>query len=156
GNSAALAYVELIGAASKLVAAPDAAFAFADLKTGEKWTLRINRGRLPWWIFVHGRRVPGTRTQDYVAGGRLLRAGPHDTVANLIGGSSTLYERLWRPILLAALNTNPVEASARLAGAVVRETLAKGGWACRPMVAAEGLAAAFVDPAVNFLKQHGA
>jgi squalene-associated FAD-dependent desaturase len=156
GNSAALAYVEMIGAASKLVAPPEAAFAFTDLKTGEQWRLRINRGRLPWWILVKGRRVPGTRPRDYLACARLLRSGPYDTVANLVGGSSTLYERLWRPMLLAALNTHPGEASARLAGAVVRETLAKGGRACRPMIAAEGLSAAFVDPAVTFLKQYGA
>jgi squalene-associated FAD-dependent desaturase len=156
GNSAALAYVEIIGAASKLVAPPEAAFAFMDLKTGQQWRLRINRGRLPWWILVKERRVPGTRARDYLACARLLRAGPHDTVANLVGGSGTLYERLWRPLLLAALNTHPGEASARLAGAVVRETLAKGGWACRPMIAAEGLSAAFVDPALTFLKQHGA
>jgi hydroxysqualene dehydroxylase len=156
GNSAALAYVEMIGAASKLVAPREAAFAFADLTTGEQWTLRINRGRLPWWILLKGCRVPGTQARDYLAGARLLRAGPYDTVANLVGGSSTLYERLWRPMLLAALNTHPGEASARLAGAVVRETLAKGGQACRPMIAAEGLSAAFVDPALTFLKQHGA
>src|SRR5262249_25647078 len=43
-----------------------------------------------------------------------------------------------------------------LAGAVVRETLAKGGRACRPLVAAQGLGAAFVDPALAFLARFGA
>jgi squalene-associated FAD-dependent desaturase len=90
-----------------------------------------------------------------LAGARLLRAGANDTVAGRIGSSGTLYDRLWRPVLLAALNTDPCEASARLAGAVVRETLAKGGRACRPLIARDGLAAAFVDPALAFLDRHG-
>jgi hypothetical protein len=37
-----------------------------------------------------------------------------------------------RPVPFAALNCDPVEGSARLAGAVMRETLARGGQACRP------------------------
>jgi len=50
-----------------------------------------------------------------------------------------------------SLNTEPQEASAALAGAVVRETLAKGGRACRPLIARDGLGAAFVDPALRML-----
>jgi squalene-associated FAD-dependent desaturase len=102
------------------------------------------------------RRVPGTRVRDYLAGARLLWAGPADAVERALGGSGRLYDRLWRPVLLAALNTDPCEASARLARAVVRETLAKGGRACRPLIARDGLAAAFVDPALAFLERHSA
>ncbi len=156
GNRAALDYVEAIGAAGKLVGPEEATFPFADLKTGERWTLRINEGRIPWWILSRARRVPGTRVRDYLAAARLLRAGPDDTVASRIGGSGALFDRLWRPVLLAALNTDPCEASARLAGAVVRETLAKGGQACRPLIAGDGLAAAFVDPALALLDRHRA
>ena len=65
------------------------------------------------------------------------------------------YERLWRPLLLAALNTEPHEASAVLAGAVLRESIAKGGRACRPLVAWPGLSEAFIDPAVRFLTKQG-
>jgi hydroxysqualene dehydroxylase len=156
GNRAVLAYIAAIGATAKLGGPKTAAFAFADLKTGERWTVRINDGRAPWWIFVAGRRVPGTRAYDYLAAARLLRAAERDTAAGLLAGAGLLYERLWRPVLLAALNTDPCEASARLAGAVVRETLAKGGRACRPLLANEGLSAAFVDPALHHLAQHGA
>ena len=52
------------------------------------------------------------------------------------------------PFLLAALNTDPENRSAALAGAVLRETLAKGGRYCRPRIAHPNLAAAFVDPAL--------
>jgi hydroxysqualene dehydroxylase len=153
GNRATIAYVKSIGAADNLVGPEAATFAFADLKSGERWKLRINEGRVPWWILSRARRVPDTRVRDYLAVARLLRAEPGDTVASLIG-SGALYHRLWRPVLLAALNTDPCEASGRLAGTVVQETLAKGGKACRPLIAGDGLAAAFVDPALVFLKRH--
>jgi len=38
----------------------------------------------------------------------------------------------------------------------LRETLLKGGHACRPLIAMEGLSDAFVCPAVRFLHAHGA
>ena len=50
GNRATLDYLETIGARSHLVGPPAAEFAFIDLASGERWTLRINPGRLPWWI----------------------------------------------------------------------------------------------------------
>ena len=55
------------------------------------------------------------------------------------------------PFLVAALNTEPRDASAALAGAVLRETLAKGGRFYRPRIAHPTLAAAFIDPALAFL-----
>jgi hypothetical protein len=59
-------------------------------------------------------------------------------------------------VLLSALNTAPEEASADLAGAIVRETFAKGGRHIRPLVATPSLAAAFVDPALARLDRGGA
>ena len=60
-----------------------------------------------------------------------------------------------RPFLLAALNIDPSAASPALARAVVRETIATGGRACRPYLAPKGLSAAFVEPAIAFLQRHG-
>ena len=154
GNRATRSYLDAIGAADRLSGPAEAGYAFADLKSGERWELRINDGRLPWWIFSKARRVPGTRPGDYLAGMRLLRAKPSDSVADLLGDSAG-YERLWRPLLLAALNTDPLEASAELAGAVLAETLLKGGRACRPLIAGDGLAAAFIDPALASIERRG-
>jgi squalene-associated FAD-dependent desaturase len=150
-----LAYLASIGAADKLTGPEAATLAFADLKTGERWELRINDGRLPWWICTEARRAPRTHASDYLAAIKLLRAGPNDTVAGVLGACGRGYDRLWRPLFLAALNTDPAEASAQLAGAVLRETLAKGGRACRPLIAGDGLAAAFVDPALAMLRRQG-
>jgi hypothetical protein len=68
---------------------------------------------------------------------------------------SPLYQRLWRPVLLAALNTEPSEADARLATQLFWETFGAGGKACRPMIALSGLSSAFVDPALAHLARLG-
>ena len=155
GNVAVADYVAAIGASDKLKPTRDAAFDFADLATGTRWQVIPNAGRLPWWIFVARRRVPGTGWRDYLDLGKLLRAGPRDRIGDVMRCEGPLWDRLWHPLLVAALNTDPKTSSASLAGAVIRESLAKGGDACRPLVATEGLAEAFVDPALETLKTRG-
>jgi squalene-associated FAD-dependent desaturase len=156
GNWAAVDYLKRIGGYGAMHVAAEPAFPFADLKSGERWTLRPNEGRLPWWIFDAQRRVPGTRIPDYLAPLGVLRARAARTVGSAMACRGPLYDRLWRPVLLAALNTEPAEADVRLAAGVLRETLAAGGQACRPMVATRGLSAAFIDPALAFLRDRGA
>jgi squalene-associated FAD-dependent desaturase len=156
GNHAALAYLRAIGAEDRVVGPAAAEFPFIDLATRERWLLRPNSGLFPWWIFDPARRVPGTRAIDYLGVLPLLWAGSNKTVADVMNRDSRLYTRLWHPLLLAALDTDPNEASAGLAAAVVRETLLAGGQACRPLIARDGLAAAFVDPAIAHLQASGA
>jgi squalene-associated FAD-dependent desaturase len=156
GNTAALDFLGRIGSRHTLAGPPAAAFPFVDLRSGERWTVRLNDGRLPWWILDPQRRVPGSRPWDYLAPVALLRAAPSARVGDAMACRGSLYERLWRPLLLAALNTEPSEASAALTGQILRETLAAGGQACRPLVARAGLSAAFVDPALSHLEAKGA
>jgi len=155
GNHAALALLKTIGAGDVLVGPKQAEFAFADLASGARWLVRPNMGPLPWWIFSSARRVPGTRAFDYFQLGRLLLPAGDRRLGDVLSCSGTLYERLLRPVFLAALNTDPPSGSAALAGAVVRETLAKGGRSCRPLIAGDGLGAAFIDPALAYLERHG-
>ncbi len=154
-NRAALAYLRTVGAADRLVGPPHADFPFVDLKSGERWTLKIGDGRLPWWIFDQTRRVPGTRPGDYLALARLLWPAPDAAVGDVIACRGPLYERLVGPLLLAALNTAPPEGSAALAAAVLRETVAAGGRACRPLVARDGLGPTFIAPALDYLGGRG-
>jgi squalene-associated FAD-dependent desaturase len=155
GNHAAFAYARAIGS-DHLLSGPDKAeFAFYDLAAKAGWTLRLNDGRFPWWVFDAAHRVPGTRPLDYLRLARLLLA-PDRPIGDIIDCSGPLYERLLAPLLIAALNTDPREASAALAGAVIRETLARGGAACRPRIAREGLGTVFVKPAVDYLEKSGA
>lgn len=155
-NRAALDYARRIGGMDALAVAPECAFPFADVRSGERWTLRPGRGRIPWWIFRPSRRVPDTRAADYLTPARLLFAGRGTTVGARLPARGPLYERLWRPLLLAGLNTDPATASAQLAARLIAETLGKGGDACRPVIATGGLGAALVEPALSHLAERGA
>jgi hydroxysqualene dehydroxylase len=156
GNHAALEFLRDIGAADRLVGPPRADFFFADVASGQRWTLRINDGRLPWWIFDSARRLPGTRALDYAPLARLLWAPSGKSVGETILCKGLLYQRLVEPLLLAALNIDPPLGSAKLASAVIRETIAGGGRACRPLVAREGLGSTLIDPALACLEGRGA
>jgi squalene-associated FAD-dependent desaturase len=155
GNHTTLDFLQTIGSSDRLVGPDQAAVDFIDFATGERWTLRPNEGRMPWWIFVSGRRVPGTRSFDYLPAARLLWASPARRIDAVVDCRGPVYDRLLHPLLTAALNTEPPLASAGLAGVVLRETLAAGGAACRPLIARDGLGAAFVDPAIRFIEQRG-
>ncbi len=156
GNRAALDYARDIGAEKLLVGPSAAEFPFVDLASGRRWTLRINDGRLPFWLLDSGRRVPDTHLSDYLALARLLWPAAGKTVADVVACDGPLYQRLIEPLLLAALNIDPREGSAKLASAVVRETLAAGGRACRPLIARGGLGPTLVEPALARLRQRGA
>lgn len=155
GNTAALDYLDRIGAADSLASPGDAAIPFIDLASGESWAVQPSRGRIPWWILHSSHRIPGTRVVDYVDALRLLRAGPEATVASVLRPDATLFRRLWQPLTVAALNTAAAEASARLLSRVVADTLGQGAAACRPMIARDGLSESFVEPALRFVERAG-
>jgi hydroxysqualene dehydroxylase len=156
GNHAALDYLRSIGAGQRLAGPPSAEFNFADLSSGERWTLRFNDGPIPFWVFDPARRVPGTRVLDYLPLARLLWAPAGKAVGEVIACQGTLYQRLVEPLIVAALNIDAPDGSARLAGAIVRETLAVGGRACRPLIAREGLGTTLIEPALAHLHARGA
>ena len=154
-NHAALDFLRIVGAGDKLVGPAQADFPFVDLASGERWTVRIGDGRIPWWIFDAKRRVPGTTARDYLAFGRLLWPPRNAAVGDVIACEGTLYDRLFGPLLLAALNTAPPEGSAALASTLLWETIAAGGQACRPLIARDGLGPTFIAPALTWLASRG-
>jgi hydroxysqualene dehydroxylase len=156
GNRHAVAYARSIGTEAGLVGPKRAQFPFVDIATGQRWQLDLGDGRLPLWVLDAGRRVPDTRLLDYLKLAPLIWAGNGKLVGDAIPCEGMLYQRLVQPLLLAALNVDPPEGSAGLAGAVVRETLLAGGQACRPLIAREGLSAVLVEPAVKLLEAKGA
>src|SRR6202007_2089312 len=97
--------------------------------------------------------VPDTRAVDYLPLVKLMWAGGDRAVGDVIRLGGAVYEGLGHPVLLAALNIEPAEGSAALAGAVIRETLAAGGQACRPLIAREGLGTTMIEPALALLAQ---
>jgi len=155
GNKAALRYLARIDALGTLEGPREAVFPFIDIGTGERWTLRPNRGVVPWWIANAKRRVPGTRATHYLAALALRRAEPSATVGKVLDQHRPLFRRLWEPLAVAALNTGAEAASAQLFWRVLGETLGRGGAACRPLVPRDGLSETFVDPALAHLREQG-
>ena len=154
GNAATFAYLAQVGAADSLIGPNAPLFPFFDVANGARWNVRPSTGVLPLWLFQPSRRVPGTRTAEYLKLLALRFAKPGATVAQALGGG-VLYRNLLEPLAIAALNTPPDQGLASLMDAVVRETLAKGGAACLPRVPREGLSESFVDPAVAWLAARG-
>ncbi len=155
GNRAARAFVRKIGSEARLQGPAAADFPFVDLATDKRWTLRFGNGLFPWWIFDKRRRVPQTRAIDYLSLARLMWASTDKPLGKVVSGAGPLYERLISPFFLAALNIEPLSASTKLAAALIRETLALGGKACRPLMAREGIGNVFIEPAVDYLQQRG-
>jgi hydroxysqualene dehydroxylase len=154
GNRATFGYLDTIGARQTLVMPDRPEFPFMDVSNGLTWTLRPNLGRIPWWVLSRRRRVPGTNAVDYLALRRLATETGDATVGALVR-PGTLYRRLVEPLATAALNTPADVGLARLLGAVVRETLLRGGGACIPVLPREGLSESLVDPAVTWLRARG-
>lgn len=147
GNTAAMAYLDAIGARDTLIGPPAPAYPFLDIATGERWTLRPNKGRIPWWIVSSSRRTPGTTARDYLRAFPLRRARPEATVAAMLP-DGTLFRRLWQPLAVAALNTEAEAGQALLLSRVLCESFGRGGAACRPLVPREGLSESLIDPAL--------
>ena len=156
GNRRALGYLERIGALDTLEGPADAVFPFIDAKTARRWTLRPNRGVVPWWILSAKRRVPGTQATDYLAVLALRRADPSARVVEALDRENGVFRCLWEPLAVASLNTSADLASAGLFWRVLAETLGRGGAACRPLVPRDGLSETFVDPALAQLRAQGA
>jgi squalene-associated FAD-dependent desaturase len=156
GNQGVYTYLRTVGAEASLAGPGRAEFDFADVRNGARWKIRPNESALAWWLLSPARRVPDTAPSDYLALARLILAGSDKRIGEVIACSGALWDRLLRPFLLAVLNTEPERASAALAGAVIRESLAKGGRAYHPRIAHPNLAAAFVEPALEYLKRKGA
>ena len=157
GNQAVAAYLGRLGTADRLAGPAHADFAFMDLADEARWHLRVNDGRLPWWVLSAARRAPGTSLTDYAALARLLfaRAGPA-TIGDIIPGqTSAFWRRVVEPMMLAVLNCPAAEGSAWLAGRFLWESFARGGRACRTLVALPTLDAVFVDPALARLRAGG-
>ncbi|HTC09093.1 MAG TPA: hydroxysqualene dehydroxylase HpnE [Acetobacteraceae bacterium] len=155
GNTAAMRYLDTIGGRAAMTGPAAPIFPFMDLTTEQRWELRPNRGRFPWWVFSRGRRVPGTKVLDYAVLARMLRTR-NDKTVHAGFRQNALYRPLLAPLTVAALNTQPEAALTRLLAAVLRQTLAAGGDACLPMFPHTGLSSALIDPAVRTLAARGA
>ncbi len=155
GNGAVRTYQKAIGADDTMREPERADFPFIDLADGARWSVRPDKGVIPWSIFSSHRRVPETRVGDYFKAWRLARAGASDTIGDCLPTDGALWRRFWHPLAVSVLNTDPARASAQLLWAVMAETFGKGEAACRPLTAKQGLSESLIDPAVRFVQQQG-
>lgn len=157
GNAAAMAYVSEIGAEATFTGLDHAEFPFVDLNSGERWSVRPTEGLLPWWLFVRGRRVAATGPFDYLDALKLQRAPAEATLTEVVDVNRPIFKRLWAPLCIAALNTEPEAASARLLGRIFGETFGRGGAGLHALFPRDGLSESLVDPAIaRILAQGGA
>jgi squalene-associated FAD-dependent desaturase len=156
GNHAAMGYLKRIGASHTLIGPDEAGVTCVDIRDGFRWSIAPNGGPLPLWVFSPKRRVPGTHAADYLEIAKLLLPQGQRRLDEVLSCEGILWERLFHPFFVGALNTEPALSSAALAAALVRETFAKGGRAYRCRIAHPTLAGAFVEPALTFLVSHGA
>ena len=151
GNYGVAAFLKTIGSKDPLTGPPFAMYPFVDVRSGQRWTVRINEGPIPFWVFDKQWRVPDTKLWDYVQAAKIAFVGQRETVDDIIDKNSLLFERFWEPLTLAVLNTTPANGQAKLLWSVIRETFLLGGQACIPLAAREGLGPSFIDPALVFI-----
>ncbi|MFA5041003.1 MAG: hydroxysqualene dehydroxylase HpnE [Bdellovibrionales bacterium] len=155
GNAAVRDYLYLTGALDTMAGSGTPYFPFIDLTNGERWTIKMNKGIIPWWILDKDRRIPGTTPLDYLSALRILFVRKKGTLKGLAGNKNCLYTRFWEPLIIGALNTEPEIASASLLRSVFAQSFGAGGDACIPMIPKVGLSESFVTPCLNVLRRYG-
>ncbi len=156
GNQAVGHFLETIGTTDRLEGPEHAEFPFHDLADGSRWTLRVNDGRIPWWVFSKTGRTPGTSLAQHLPLARLAMARRDGkTIGDVMEPQGPFWRKVVEPMMLAVLNCPAAQGSAWLAGRFLRESFLRGGRACRTMVAMPSLDAVFIEPALAWLKQRG-
>lgn len=154
GNPGLFEYLRTVGSNHRL-APGDIAFPFIDLATGERWTLRPGSSKLPLWLLLPGRRVPGTRFKDYALMRGLAGRTDDPPLGDLVDRDSTIFTRFWEPLCAAVLNTDAAAGSSRLIGRMLELTLLRSPMFARPYFVPEGLSATLVDPGLAYIESRG-
>lgn len=154
-NPCTFRYLDLLGATDTLQGPGKPIFPWFDLRDRCAWTVRLSPGKIPFWLLNARRRVPGMTLKETTALVRLMRADDEAVVADCLSDGE-LARRLLEPFAVSVMNTTTDQSSAALLGNVVRRTLAQGGDACCPWMAAHGLSESFVIPALAYLSQYHA
>jgi squalene-associated FAD-dependent desaturase len=154
GNVAIQDYLYLSNAMETMGGPGEPVFPFYDVKNDQRWTINMNKGRLPFWLFDEKKRIPGTKFSDYTKSLAKLALSSGERVAECLDTNSVLYSRFWEPLVIGALNTEAELASAELLANILGQSFAAGGQACVPLIPKIGLSETFVQPCLNVLRQH--
>ncbi len=141
GNSAILEMADR----NELHISDRAEFGFVDLQNDGRWVVDMGSGKIPW---MRG-GPPGANMWNLLQDYRKLNCDK--SVGDVLDMASARWNNLWVPLMLAIMNTEPRDASARLMHSVLSETLLKGGHYTRPVMAKNGLSKALIEPSANKL-----
>lgn len=156
GNQAVARYLETIGSSAGLIGPAEASFTFHDLADGSRWSMKVNNGRVPWWMLSSRNRAPGTSLTEHLVLARLaLAKRDGSSIGDHMPSDGQFWRRVVEPMMLAVLNCPAAEGSAWLAARFLRESFLRGGSASRTMVALPTLDAVFIDPALAWLRLRG-
>ena len=147
-NAAVLRLASRLGGEAALRVLPEARFPMFDLEGDRRYDFLVTplAGPLtrPRFVARDGSDAPRPGAGDWLRIAALpLRAG--GTVEAALGEAPS-WRVFWHPFTLGVLNTDPGEAALAPLLAVMRETFLRGAAALRPVIAREGLSAAFATP----------
>ncbi|MGY8605495.1 hydroxysqualene dehydroxylase HpnE [Gluconobacter cerinus] len=154
-NNLTFRYLDILGARHTLAGPGIPIFPYYDLAEDLAWTLRLSKGKVPFWALPGGRRVPGMKLSELASLGRFLKADDTTVVEECLKPGQ-LSRRLLEPFAISVLNTDLHTGSALLLGNVIRKSLAQGGMACCPWFPKIGLSETLVDPAISYLNRYHA
>jgi squalene-associated FAD-dependent desaturase len=152
GNPSLFEYLRTIGS-NHLLEPGDISFPFVDLGTDETWTLRPGSAKVPLWLLMPWRRVPGTSFNDYKLMQELTTLPEDHFLGELVEPGTPIFERFWEPLCAAVLNTAAEEGSAKLIGQMLERTMLRGPMFARPFFMPEGLSASLVEPALSYIQE---
>jgi hydroxysqualene dehydroxylase len=155
GNAAVHDYLFYTNALQTMGGPGAPIFPFMDLVSGERWTVNMGNGVMPWWILQSSRRVAGTSLLDYLSALKIMMANDNAVVTDLCDTRSNIYRRFWEPLVVGALNTEPEMASAKLLSNIFVQSFGAGGKNCIPLIPKIGLSETFINPCIEYLKQRG-
>jgi hydroxysqualene dehydroxylase len=137
-----------------------------ELRYPDGFRLEASLRPAPWHLVTALAGARGLRWRDRIAMARLLRAlkatgwsvRPDCDAAGWLarhGQSPILVSRLWRPLAIAALNTDLPDASARMFANVLRDSLGASSDASMFWLPRSDLSALLPDAVERFLAAHG-
>lgn len=133
------AFIEQIGT-PELMRTCGHEYHFTDMKYGREWTLKP-----PFFL-------PFVPLFEYLQLLKLMIAGRKKTVAQCFSPHSELYQKFIVPLCVAALNTQPEDASAQSLATILRQTISKGKTAMQAYLPQRNWQESLINPALERLK----
>ena len=152
-NNNFLNYCKLIGS-KKTLKVYEPKFHFFDLINQNNWSIKINDGPFPFWIFNKNNRIPDTSLIDYLSFLKIIVCKETDTISDLFYNNKILFTSFWEPLTLGVLNSSCDQASAYLLLKVLKKTFFRGGKFCKIIQPEQNWNKTLINPSLEYLKKN--